>query len=99
MSIEESISEMIEAYDKAKNVHQDLQQQQQTIISKLRSIANDIQELERSIKKGKYSVLVSWSHDSCRFTCAPFTIGGSLSLTAAGTAIGLCSGAADFVQT
>ena len=87
----------------AISVHQDWIQLIKTTITKLYSIANNIQELERSIQRG--SIICSsigWFSGVVAVAGilgAPFTFGGSLSLTAVGTGIGLCSGAADILQS
>ena len=92
-----------EAYNKAKSVYQDWVQQKKTAIAKLYSIANNIQELERSIKQGSLICSsVGWGSGlmiAAGLLGAPFTFGGSLSLTAVGTSIGLCSGVADIWQS
>ena len=101
--MEERVSELTEAYNKGQSVHLNWKQQQQRVISKFRFIASDIQELERNIKQRSIICLSVGSGSSLMIAAgllgAPLTFGGSLSLTAVGTGIGLCSGAADALQT
>lgn len=92
-----------EAYNIAKKAYQYLKQKIETAIPKLNSIVDNIKELENSIKLGSIICSsVGWVSGVVAFVGilgVPFTFGGSLSLTAVGTGIGLCSGAADILQS
>ena len=103
MSIKQCVGEIIEGYANGHVLHKKCRQQQQKTILKIRSISGDIQDLERSIKKGtiacKVVGIASGFMTMAGILGAPFTFGGSLSLTAVGTGIGLCSGAVDMIQT
>ena len=103
MSTNQYVSEIIDIYGHAKKLLQNGGQRQQKAILKIRSISRDIQDLERSIRKGTIlcsSVgLLSSALTMAGLLGAPFTFGGSLSLTALGGGIGICSGAVDIIQT
>ncbi len=92
-----------DAYNTAKKAYQYLKQKIETAIPKLNSIVDNIKELENSIKLGSIICSsVGWVSGvvaAVGILGVPFTFGGSLSLTAVGTGIGLCSGAADILQS
>ena len=104
MSGKQWVEKIIEGYGTIQEgIYPCWRQQQQKAILKIRSISGDIKDLERSIKKGTIACrsvgFVAGVMTMAGILGAPFTFGGSLSLTAVGTGIGVFSGAVDILQT
>jgi hypothetical protein len=96
-------SQFIEAFDDVQILYQKWQLQRQETILKIRSISHDIQNLETMHRKGHLAYssvgIVAGVMTIAGIVGAPFTFGGSLSLTAVGAATGIVSGAAGITHT
>lgn len=101
--MEDRVSEMTKGYKDTQDSYRELLQLHTNAIAKIRSISSDIQSLERMTKEGTILCskmgIVSGVVSVAGILAAPFTLGGSLGLTAVGTGIGIGSGAFDIIQT